>query len=144
MRATRATSSRGVAHGVPGFAFGLVPLAGLAEVEAAEQFADEENVCAVDDFGAERPVDGEFFEGEGGAQVGKAAESGANGKQAGFGALVGGEGVELVAADCAEEDGVGGEGGGEGVGGQRRAVGGDGDAADALVVEGERVAAEWP
>jgi hypothetical protein len=38
--------------------------------------------------------------------------------------------------------GVRGEGRGESVGGQGRAVGGDGDAADALVVEGERVAAE--
>jgi hypothetical protein len=41
----------GVAHGVPGFAGGLVPLARLAEVEAAEQFANEENVGAVDDLG---------------------------------------------------------------------------------------------
>ena len=43
----------GVAHGVPGFACGLVPLAGLAEVEAAEQLADEENVGAVDDLGTQ-------------------------------------------------------------------------------------------
>jgi hypothetical protein len=62
-------------------------------------------------------------------------------QQAGFGALVGRQGVELVAADCAEEDGVGGERGFECVGGQRRAVGIDGDAADALFGEGEVVAA---
>ena len=125
-----------IAHGVPGLALGFVPLPRLAEVEAAEKLADEENVCAVDDFGAQRRVDGEFFEGKCGAEICKAAESCPNGKKAGFGTLVRGEGVEFVAADCAEENGVGGEGGGEGVGGQGRAVGGDGDAADALVVEG--------
>ncbi len=43
-----------VTHGVPGFALGLVPLAGLAEVKAAEQFADKENVGAVDDLRAQR------------------------------------------------------------------------------------------
>ena len=92
--------------------------------------------------GRKRAVDGEFLEGEGGAQVGEAAEGGANCEQAGFGALVGRKGVELVAANGAEEDGVGVERGGEGVGGEGRSVLHDGDAADALVIELERVAAE--
>ena len=65
-------------------------------------------------------VDGEFLEGEGGAQVGEAAECGAELQQAGFGTLVGRKGIELVAADGAEENRVGVERGGECVGGQRR------------------------
>ena len=92
--------------------------------------------------GRKRAVDGEFLEGEGGTQVGESAECGANLQQAGFGALVRGKGIELVAADCAEQNGVGVERGGKGVGGQRRAVVHDGDAADALVIELERVAAK--
>ena len=64
----------GVAHGVDGFAGGAVPPARRAEVEAAEQFADEEDVGAFDDLGAQRAVDGELFEGEGRAQIGEAAE----------------------------------------------------------------------
>ncbi len=132
----------GVAHGVPGFAGCLVPLARLAEVEAAEQFAHEKNVGAVDDLRAQRRVDGEFLEGEGGAQVGVAAQRGAQLQQAGFGALVGRKGIELVAADGAEENRVGVECRGQGVGGERGAVVDDGGAADALVVECERVAAQ--
>ena len=69
----------------------LVPLAGLAEVEAAEKFAHKQNVGAVDDLRAQRAVDGQFFECEGGAQIGEAAESRANGQQASFGTLVGGK-----------------------------------------------------
>ena len=109
----------GVAHGVDGFVGLLVPPAGRAEVEAAEELADEEDVDVFGDLGAERGVGGERGEGERGAQVGEAAEGLADLEQAGFGALVGGEGVELVVADGAEEDGVGVEreverGGGEG------------------------------
>ena len=85
---------------------GLVPLARLAEVEAAEQFADEEDVGAVDDLGAQRAVDGEFLEGEGRAEIGESAEGGADLKQSGFGALVGRKGIEFVAADGAEQNGV--------------------------------------
>ncbi len=63
-------------------------------------------------------------------------------QQAGLRALVRGKGVELVAAHRAEENGIGVERGGESVGGQRRAVLHDGDAADALGVKIECVAAE--
>ncbi len=63
-------------------------------------------------------------------------------KKAGFGALVGGERVELVAADRAEEHGVGVERGGKSFGGEGRAVLHDGDAADALRFKIKCVAAE--
>ena len=69
----------------------LVPPARLAEVEAAEQLADEEDVDVFGDFGAQRRVVGERGVGDGGAQVGEAAERLADLQQAGFGALVGGE-----------------------------------------------------
>ena len=98
-----------IAHGVPGFASGLIPLAGLAEVEAAEQFAHEKNVGASDDLGAERAVDCELFEGECGAQIGKTTERGAQLEQTRFRALAGRERVELIAADGAEQNSVGGE-----------------------------------
>ena len=95
-----------VTHGVPGFARGLVPLAWLAEVEAAEEFANEENVSAIDDLRAQGGIDGELFEGEGWAQIGEAAERGAQLQEAGLRAFVGRERIELVAADGAEENGV--------------------------------------
>ncbi len=87
-------------------------------------------------------VFGERGVGDGRAQVGEAAEGLADLEQAGFGALVGGEGVELVVADGAEEDGVGLERGFEGRGGERRAGGGDGYSAEEEWGEGEVVAAE--
>src|SRR6476620_10272576 len=65
-----------VAHGVPRFAFGLVPLPGSAEVEATEQLADKENVGAIDDFGTERTVDSKLFEGERRAEIGESTERG--------------------------------------------------------------------
>ena len=47
----------GVAHGVDGFAASpLFHQRGCAEVEAAEELADEEDVDAFGDFGAERGV----------------------------------------------------------------------------------------
>ena len=84
--------------------------------------------------GRKRAVDGELLEGEGGAQVGEAAERGANLQQAGFGALVGRQGIELVAADGAEQDGVGVESAAARVSAGRGVPScDDGDAADALV-----------
>ena len=115
---------------------------GRAEVEAAEEFADEEDVGVLGDFGAQGRVFGERGVGDGGAQVGEAAEGLADLEQAGFGALVRREGVELVVADRAEQDGVALERGVEGRGGERRAGGGDGDSADEERDEGEVVAAE--
>ncbi len=143
MRATRTTSSLGVAHGVDGFVGLFVPPARCAEVEAAEQLADEEDVDVFGDFGAERGAFGERGVGDRGAQVGEAAEGLADLQQTGFGALVGRERVELVVADGAEQDGVGVERGVERGGGERRAGFGDGDAADEAFGEGEVVAAEF-
>ena len=133
----------GVAHGVDGFVGFLVPPARRAEVEAAEEFADEENVDVFGDLGAQRGAVGERGVGDGGTQVGEAAEGLADLQQAGFGALVGGEGVEFVVADSAEQDGVAVERGVERCGGERGAGFGDGDAADEAFDEGEVVAAEF-
>ena len=79
----------GVAHGVDGFAGLFVPRAGLAEVEAAEELAHEEDVDALGDFGTEWRVVGERGEGEAGAEICKASEHLADLQQAGFGTLVG-------------------------------------------------------
>ena len=118
-----------------------VPRTRLAEVEAAEEFADEEDVCAFSDFGAKGRVVGEGAVGDGGAQVGEATEGFADLQQAGFGALAGGQCVELVVTDGTEEGGVALQGGCEGMVGQGFAVGGDGDAADGQWQELEDVAA---
>src|ERR1700733_7780793 len=74
----------GVAHGVDGFFGFLVPPAGCAEVEAAEEFADEENVYVLGDLGAEGGAVGEGGVGDGGAQVGEASEGLADLEEAGF------------------------------------------------------------
>ncbi len=92
-----------VAHGVPGFALGAIPLARLAEVKAAEKFANEHYVGAVRNLGAQGTVDGEFLEGERGAQVREPAERGANGQQSGLGTLVGRKRIELIAANSAQQ-----------------------------------------
>src|ERR1035441_4288760 len=82
----------------PAFTLRLVPLAGLAKVEAAEQFAYEKNVGAFDDFGTQGAIDCKFFECEGGAQVGETTERRADLQQAGLGALIWSERVEFVAS----------------------------------------------
>ena len=120
----------------------LVPPAGRAEVEAAEELADEEDVGVFGDFGAEGRVFRERGVGDGGAQVGEAAEGLADLEEAGFGALVGREGVELVVADGAHQDGVGVERGVEGRGGERRAGGVMATPPRRSADEGEVVAAE--
>ena len=120
----------------------FVPRARLAEVEAAEELAHEEDVDALGDLGAQRRVVAERGEGEAGAEVRVAAEHLADLQQAGFGALVRREVIELVVADGAEEDGVGVERDVDGLLGQRCAFGSDRDAADESFGEGEVVAAE--
>ena len=116
---------------------------GCAEVEAAEEFADEEDVDVFGDFRAQRGAFGERSVGDGGAKVGEASEGLADLQEAGFGTLVGREGVEFVVADCAEQDGVAFERGVERRGGEWRAGFGDGDAADEACDEDEVVAAEF-
>ena len=116
---------------------------GLAEVEAAEELADEEDIGRVGDLGLEGRAGGEGLVGDGRAEVGKAAELFADAEEAGLGALRGRERVELVVADGSEEDGVGGEGEVEGGLREWRAGLGDGDAADEGFGEGEGMAAEF-
>ena len=71
---------------------GLVPPAGLAEVEAAEELADEEDVDAFCDFGPERGIFAEGGVGDRGAQVGEAAEDLADLEEAGLGGACRGRG----------------------------------------------------
>src|SRR5581483_6872909 len=78
-----------------------------------------------------------------GPEVGESAESGADLQQASFGTLVRGQGIEFVAADGAEQDGIAGEGGVEGFFRKRCAVVDDGDAADALFFDVNGVATEF-
>src|SRR6185437_3180145 len=101
-----------VAHGVDGLATArccraLIPRPWLAEVQAAEKLADEEDVDAPGDLGAQRRVVRERGEGEAGTEVREAAEDLADLQKTGLGALVGCEVVELVVADGAEENSVG-------------------------------------
>ncbi len=110
----------GVAHGVDGFVGVTIPPAGLAEVEAAEQLADEEDVDVFGDFGAQGRAGGKGSVGDGGTQIGEASEGLADLQEAGFGTLVGAERVEFVVADGTEEDGVAVERGVEGCGGEGR------------------------
>jgi hypothetical protein len=107
-----------------------------------QQLADEEDVDAFRNLGAQRRIFGERRIRRRRPQVGKAAKLLPNLQQAGFGALVGRQGVELVVAHRAQQDGVGFEAGGDGRLGQRRSFGGDGDAADQGFGEAEVVAAE--
>ena len=93
-----------------GFVGVAIPGAGLAEVEAAEELADEEDVRAGGDLGAEGRAGSEGGVGDGWSKVGEAAEGLADLEEASLGTLVGRECVELVVADGAEQDGVGGEG----------------------------------
>src|SRR5215472_1984710 len=86
----------GVAHRVDGLAGLHIPRARLAEVEAAKELAHEEDVDTLGDLGAQWRVVTERGEGKAGAQVCIATEDLADLQQAGFGALVGREVVELV------------------------------------------------
>ena len=96
----------GVAHGVDGFA-GLACSTSAAGRSRGRREARGRRGCRrLGHFGAKRRVVGERGVGDGGAQVGEAAELLADLQEAGFGALVGGEVVELVVADRAEEYGV--------------------------------------
>ncbi len=133
----------GVTHGVDGFVGFFVPPARCAEVEAAEEFADEENVGVFNDFRTKRRAFGERSVGDRGAQVGEAAKGLTDLQEASFGTLVWREGVEFVVANCSEENGVAFERGVECRSGERRAGFSDGDAADEAFDKGEVVAAKF-
>ncbi len=121
----------GIGLGVEGLgAVGAVAASAFAEIDAAREFADDEEVEAVGgEVGAERGGVAEGGEESGGAQVGVEAEGLAEAEEGAFGAQVGGEGVPFGAADGAEEDAVGVEAGVEGVLWEGDAVAVDGGAA---------------
>ena len=102
----------------------------LAEVEAAEEFADEEDVGASMTSGRSGEQSSMARVRGRGTQIGEAAESRANLQQAGLRARVGRKRIELVAADGAEQHGIAGEARLEGGGRKGRAGFADGDAAD--------------
>ncbi len=93
----------GVAHGVPCRVRFAVPLARLAKIEAAQKFADKQNIRAVDYLRAQRRVGGERRIRKRGAQIGKTAQRLANLQQACFGPAIRGQGIEFVAADSAQQ-----------------------------------------
>ena len=130
----------GVDHGVEtGAVAGLVraEALGLAEVDASDEFADDHDVGALDDFALEGGRVDELGEDVGWAKVGEDAEARAEAEETLLGPLVGGEGIPLVAADGGEEDGVGGLARGEGLGGQGHAGGVDRGAAHEALGEVE-------
>lgn len=110
----------GVRLRVPGLA-GAVVLLPLAEVDAARELAHDDEVGALADGGLERGVLDEGVRGEeAGAQVAVRAHLLAKLEEALLRAD--GAGAPFRAADGAEEDGVGGFGGAEGLVGQGGAV----------------------
>src|SRR6202000_3387187 len=136
-----------VTHRVDSLAGFFAPGARLAEVEATEELAHEEDVDALRDLGTQRRVVSKRGEGQAGAQIRIASEDLADLQQAGFGALVRRQVIELVVADRAQKDRVGVERDVNGLLGQWRAFGSDGDAADErlgeLEVETARLVAEF-
>ena len=112
-----------------------------AEVDAAGELADEEQIDALEDLGLERRGVAQRRQHRDGPQVGVDAEFGAQTQQRGLRTH---RRVRppLRTADRAEQDGVGRETSGEGVGRQTVAVRVDGGAAERQVFERELVAAE--
>ena len=95
----------------------------------------------VDDLGPQRAVDRQFLEGKDGAQIGEAAQRRAQSEQTGLGALACGKRIELVVAHRAQENSLGVESGGNGIGRQGRSILLNGHAANALVIQFQRVTA---
>jgi hypothetical protein len=115
-------------EGVPG----AVVLGALAKVDAARQLADHDEVGAAADVGFQRgPVDHRFGREAARAQVAVGAELLAELQQALLGADGGGR-APFRAADGAEENGVGGFGGGESLVGQGVVVDVDGGLGEVL------------
>ena len=121
----------------------LVPLARRAEVEAAQQFAHEQNVGAIHDLRTQRAVHRQFPERKRGAQIGEPAQLGPNLQQSGFRPLVRGKGIELVAAHRAQQNSIARQCFTQRVGRQRSSVLHDGHAADAAFRKREFVSAQF-
>ena len=130
-----------VDHGIDGGHFAIDEGAafGLAEVDAAGEFADAEDVeAAGDEFVFDWAGVGEGGVADAGSEIGEEAEVLAEWEEGSAFRLFGwGHGFPFRAADGAEEDGGGGFAGGDGFVGEGFAGGVDGGAADELVVEGE-------
>ena len=84
-------------------------LLGLAEIDAAGELADDQDVEAFDDLALERRGIGERGVADRGTEVGEELQVLAEAEEAGFGAHLVGDAVPLGAADRAEDDGVGTE-----------------------------------
>ena len=126
-------------HGVDALVGGALGGASArAEVEAAGELAHDEQVHAFHRLALQRRAVGERRVHAGGAQVGVEVHCLANGEQALFRAAR--ASVPLRAAHGAKEDGVGGEAGLAGGGGEGLTGGVDARAADGVGGEGEGVA----
>ena len=125
--------ARGVDGGVDGALLAVLQrddLLGLAEVGAAGQLAQDQDVEAFDVLAPERGGFGERGIADGGTQVGEQVEVLAQAQQAGLGAVLVGDLVPLRPADGAEHDGIGGFRLGQRLAVERHAVLVDGRAAD--------------
>ena len=131
-----------VDHGVVRAAGLLVPCAGLAEVQTAEQLAHKQDVGAFRDLRPERRVIRKGLVRDGRPQVRKASERFANLQEAHLGPLARRQIVELVIADSSQQSGVALQGLLQRPIGQWRAVCIDGIAADGKGDVLERMSAE--
>ena len=80
---------------------------GLAEIDVAGQFTDDDDVQAGDDLRAQGGGGGQLRVEDGRAQVGKETQTAAQAQQATLGAHRVGQGFPLGAAHRAEQDGIG-------------------------------------
>jgi hypothetical protein len=101
----------------------ILDAARLAEIDAADQFADEHDVQARDQIALQAGGVGQGFEAIGGAQVGEHVHRLAQAQQAGFRAQVARGARPLRAADGAHQHRVAGDGPVADLVQQRRAVG---------------------
>ena len=108
----------GVDHRVEAAARRALDAARLAEVEIAEQLADDDHVGAADDLGTQGRGVEQSLACLDRAQIGVDAERFAKPEKTFFGPLVGGEHVPLGAADRAEEHRVGAQASLAGLGGE--------------------------
>ena len=129
-----------ITHGVPCSVRFAIPRPRLAKVEAAQQFAHKEDVCAGGHLRTKRRVGSECWKGKSGPQIGKTAQRLAKLQQAGFGPAIRGKGIEFVPSHCAEENCVAVERCVEGLLRERSAFRTNGLAADECFGELEIVA----
>jgi hypothetical protein len=95
-----------IAHGVEGAVAIFAETAVFTEIEAAQQFADHQNVSALGDGGLQGRAIGYGLIGNRGAEIGVTAQGHAQLQQARLRAQVAGQVIEVGAADGAQEHGV--------------------------------------